>query len=64
MYVLYCFLLTTFLMDGPKPETPAPMKNLSGVDNVVFTAGDETNLPTITALVANTKRVGTESSRL
>ncbi|KAJ8958537.1 hypothetical protein NQ318_002332 [Aromia moschata] len=59
------FLLTTFLMDGPKKATPpeTPRKSLSGIDNVVFT-GDETNLPTITSLVANTKMAGTESSRL
>ncbi|XP_018570259.1 uncharacterized protein LOC108910200 [Anoplophora glabripennis] len=57
------FLLTTFLMEGPKKDSPAPQKNLSGVDNVVFTS-DETNMPTITALVMNTKRPTTESSRL
>lgn len=58
------FLLTTFLMEGPKKEAPAPQKDISGVDNVVFTTSDETNLPTITALVTNTKRPATESSRL
>ncbi|KAJ8985205.1 hypothetical protein NQ317_018234 [Molorchus minor] len=57
------FLLTTFLIEGPKKNTPEPKKELSGVDNVVF-AGDDTNLPTITALVRNSKIGETESSRL
>lgn len=57
------FLFTVFLMPG-NTETPTPpVKELTGVDNTVFTH-DETNLPTITSLVRNTKRTGTESSRL
>ncbi|CAH1118484.1 unnamed protein product [Phaedon cochleariae] len=57
------FLSTTFLMDGPVVPASSPSKNLSGHDNVVFT-GDDTNLPTITALVRNGKKLDDESSRL
>ncbi|CAG9853594.1 unnamed protein product [Phyllotreta striolata] len=60
------FLLTTFLMDGQKPAQPAqpaPQKELRGHDNVTFT-GDDTNLPTITALVRNAKRTENENHRL
>lgn len=61
------FLLTVFLMDGPvKEEETAPSvpKPLGGHDNTMFSTADETNLPTITSLVSNHKRLGTESSRL
>lgn len=61
------FLLTVFLMDGPPKEdnnSPSAPKQLTGHDNNVFTTADETNLPTITSLVTNHKRNGTESSRL
>ncbi|XP_060533613.1 protein spinster homolog 1 [Cylas formicarius] len=59
------FLMTVFLMPGAgdSDNSPPPTKELNGVDNVVFTP-EETNLPTITALVRNTKRNGNESSRL
>ncbi|XP_074029617.1 probable sulfoacetate transporter SauU [Leptinotarsa decemlineata] len=57
------FLLTTFLMEGPTKAAPPSAKNLSGHDNVVFTH-DETNLPTITALVRNGKRMDNGNSRL
>lgn len=54
-------------MDGPPKEdnnSPSAPKQLTGHDNNVFTTADETNLPTITSLVTNHKRNGTESSRL
>ena len=58
------FLFTIFLMDGPKPQPEtAPAKD-SGHDNDIFTTADETNLPTITAMVANTKNNTQETSRL
>lgn len=57
------FLLTTFLMEGPPPKEPPTVKHLAGHDNVVF-SGDEATLPTITALVRNTKRVDDNSCRL
>jgi hypothetical protein len=58
------FLLTIFIMDGPKaqPEEAAPKD--AGHDNDIFTTADETNLPTITAMVANTKNNIHETSRL
>ncbi|KAF7285511.1 hypothetical protein GWI33_010510 [Rhynchophorus ferrugineus] len=57
------FLFTVFLMPGA-PESPSPpVKELSGHDNVVYTH-DETNLPTITSLVRNTKKNLNENSRL
>ncbi|XP_050302202.1 cis,cis-muconate transport protein [Anthonomus grandis grandis] len=56
------FLLTVFLMPGttPKEPLPTPAKDLSGIDNVVYT-NDEVHLPTITSLV---RRNGSENSRL
>lgn len=51
-------------MEGPRKPTPnSPVKPVSGHDNAVF-AGDDTHLPTITALVMNEKIREHESSRL
>lgn len=59
------FLLTIFLMDGPKPQESTSTQAVKDVghDNSVF-ASDETTLPTITAMVANTKSNIHETSRL
>ncbi|KAL3272564.1 hypothetical protein HHI36_014034 [Cryptolaemus montrouzieri] len=61
------FLFTLFLMDGPKPaETPVTNSNkqLRGVDNVVFTTADERGLPTVTAMISNSRRPTMGDSRL
>lgn len=53
-----------FLMDGPKKTvSPDDPKDL-GHDNNVFTVADETNLPTITSMVVNSKKNLHETSRL
>lgn len=57
------FLFTVFLMPGG-PEPSQPAKDLTGVDNSMFTTRDEHALPTITSLVRNNKRTDTENSRL
>ncbi|XP_030747612.1 uncharacterized protein LOC115876069 [Sitophilus oryzae] len=58
------FLLTVFIMPaGGGSPAPAPVKELTGHDNTVY-SHDETNLPTITSLVRNSKRNNTENSRL
>lgn len=57
------FLLTLFLMDGPKEIDGRPKD--SGHDNNVFTTADEMGLPSITRMVNNGKdRPRTENSRL
>ncbi|XP_044260265.1 putative metabolite transport protein HI_1104 [Tribolium madens] len=58
------FLLTIFIMDGPKPQPEATAPKDGGHDNNIFTTADETNLPTITSMVANTKNNIHETSRL
>lgn len=57
------FLMTLFLMEGPK----APAQKDSGHDNRVFSTADEnTGLPTLTNMAngKNTPRLAFESSRL
>lgn len=58
------FLLTIFIMDGPKPQPETTDPKDVGHDNNIFTTADETNLPTITSMVANTKNNTHETSRL
>ncbi|KAH1018952.1 hypothetical protein HUJ05_006625 [Dendroctonus ponderosae] len=57
------FFFTVFLMPGGVQAPPPTSKELNGVDNVMY-SHDEVTLPTITSMVKNTKRTGTESSRL
>lgn len=58
------FLFTVFLMPGSPEPASQPAKELTGVDNSMFTTRDEHALPTITSLVRNNKRTDTENSRL
>lgn len=51
-------------MPGSPEPASQPAKELTGVENSMFTTRDEHALPTITSLVRNNKRTDTENSRL
>lgn len=53
-----------FLMDGPKKTTECVEPKDHGHDNNIFSVADETNLPTITSMVVNSKSNLHETSRL